>query len=432
LKPANILLKEDGEPRVTDFGLAKFLDTETQLTRPDQAIGTPAYMAPEQASIPPRPAGPQTDVWALGVLLYELLTGRRPFEGKTAQEVAHRIVTADPPSPRTLRPDLDRTLETIVLTGLEKDPARRYDSAASLADDLGRWQRGEPITRRPAAPWRRSWQAIRRHPGWVAAVGLFAVFACVLGALGFNGVLSPAKPKSDPAVQDFEPLTDLADRGHWVVGKGITAPMEDGGIRLESSELALWEIPWDHAVNRFRLQVEVEDLAPDTKGVGVYFGCTKHVTPQGTEHWFYEYSFAERIAPMPRPETRPKEAEAHLFARRYGTGLLGIGTIDHTADPFVRQCTLGFSPQPGARRLLTVDFTPDLVSAYWDKANVPFTHITGQFFNRNNGATLAAQEPGQKNAPPLFHPLRGSLGLLCEKGSAVFRNLAIRPLPGNQ
>src|SRR5262245_16207040 len=81
------------------------------------------------ASIPPRPAGPQTEVWALGVLLYELLTGRRPFEGKTAQEVAHRIVTADPPPPRALRADLDKTLETIVLTSLEKDPARRYDSA---------------------------------------------------------------------------------------------------------------------------------------------------------------------------------------------------------------------------------------------------------------------------------------------------------------
>ena len=176
--------------------------------------------------------------------------------------------------------------------------------------------------------------------------------------------------------------------------------------------------------------MEVEDLAPAGKGkggVGVYFGYAQHVTPQGTEDWFYEYVFAERKADQHRPETREGEAEAHVFARRCGAGLL-----DRTMDPFIRQCTLGFPPQRGARRLLTVDFTPQLVSAYWERATVPFTHITRQFFERNVGFNLAQLEPKQDNAPLLFHPLKGSLGLLCENGSAVFRRLTIKPLPENE
>jgi hypothetical protein len=428
LKPGNILLREDGEPCVTDFGLAKFLDTETQLTLPDQALGTPSYMAPEQASIPPRLAGPQTDVWALGVLLYELLTGRRPFEGATAQEVAHRIVTADPPPPRTLRADLDRALDTIVLTCLEKDPRRRYSSAAELADDLRRWLSGEPITSRPSPRWRRSWRAIRRHPGWVAAIGLLSILVCVLGALGFSGVFSRAEPKAEPAVQEFEPLTDLAAKGHLAVGKGTATPLEDDSIHLQSSELALWELPWLHPINRFQLQVEVEDLAPASTGVGVYFGYAKQVTPQGTEHWFYEFSFAERIAAMPEADTMPGQAQSQVRARRQGSGLLKIGTIDHRAAPSPQRYTRGFPPQRGARRLLTVDITPDLVSAYWHQERLPFTLIPQKFFGLN-GASLKMQEPAQKVAPPLFHPLRGSLGLLCENGSAIFRGLTIRPLP---
>jgi hypothetical protein len=329
-----------------------------------------------------------------------------------------------------VEPNLDPGLEIIILKCLEKDPAKRYSSAAALADDLGRWQRGEPITGRPPTLWRRSWRAIRRNRQWAAAISLLAVLVCVLGALGFSGVFNPAGSTTGPPSREFEPITDLARRGHWAVGNGTVTPQQDGSIRLESSELALWEIPWNHAAERFRLQVEVEDLAPATKGpggVGVYFGYAQHPTPQGTEHWFYEYVFAERIAFQKRDETRAGLAEGHLYARRYGPGL-----TTSVMDPFIRQCTLDFPPQPSARRLLTVDFTPDLVSAYWDKASVPSMHITGQFFNGNVGRTLAALEPKEKNSPPLFNPLKGSLGLLCENGAAMFRRLTISPLPGNQ
>jgi hypothetical protein len=255
----------------------------------------------------------------------------------------------------------------------------------------------------------------------VAAILLIVVTGSL--ALGISSIFNPPKQKDDISDQKFAPLTDLARKGHWAVGKGTVTFLEDGSIRLESSELGLWEIPFDHAVNRFRFQVEVEDLAPTNKEVGVYFGYAEHATPQGTERWFYEYCFAERRAENPRSETGPGQAEAHLYARRYSPGLRYC-----VADPSIRQCTLGFIPQPGAQRRLTVDFTPDLVSAYWDKASAPFMDITSQFFNRNVGRTLAALEPQQTSAPALFHPLNGRLGLLCENGSAVFRRLTIEPL----
>jgi hypothetical protein len=259
----------------------------------------------------------------------------------------------------------------------------------------------------------------------LAALPLIVVTGSL--ALGISGVLNSDKQKPDTVDQQFTPLPELTGKGHWAVGKGTATLLEDGSIRLETKELGLWEIPWDHRSERFRLRVEVEDLAPATKGVGVYFGYAKHVEPQRTEHWFYEYCFAERRAEMPRSGTGPGQAEAHLYAHRYASGL-----IDSTLDPFVRQTTWGFPPQRGTRRLLTVECTPELVSAYWDKGSAPFMHITSHFFNRNVGRSLAHLEPTQKNPPSLFHPLRGSLGLLCDNGSAVFRGLTIEPLAGDR
>jgi hypothetical protein len=134
---------------------------------------------------------------------------------------------------------------------------------------------------------------------------------------------------------------------------------------------------------------------------------------------------------MPEDDTMPGQAQAQVRGRRYGTGLPKIGTIDYRAAPSPQRYTRGFPPQRGTGRLLTVDITRDVVSAYWHQERVPFTLIPKVFFDRN-GANLKVQEPAHKDAPPLFHPTKGSLGLFCENGSAVFRRLTIRPLPGNE
>jgi hypothetical protein len=216
-----------------------------------------------------------------------------------------------------------------------------------------------------------------------------------------------------------------------VVGNGTATPLEDGSIQLETSELALWEIPFDHRAERFRLQVEVDDLAPRTTGLGLYFGYSALETIEGREHWFYEHSFAERPPEVRDPDTLDGLAQAQVRARRFGTGLERVGRIDHAMIPTRERNTVAFPPTRGTNRLLIVDVTPDLVCAYWRKDKAPFTHIPATLL-KLHGSELGRQEPKRKNAPPLFHPVRGGVGLVCENGSALFRRLAITPLPGNE
>jgi predicted Ser/Thr protein kinase len=189
LKPGNILLDEHDEPRVSDFGLAKVLDAGPELTRSGGHVGTPVYMAPEQVGGRRGDVSPRTDVWALGVLLYELLTGRPPFAGDSGTEVMQQILTGEPIRPRALRRGLSRDLETVVLKCLEKDPARRHASAQALADDLRRFLGGEPVLARPASWPRRAWRAARRRASRfvAAAVLLLVALAGVGWVLALSG-----------------------------------------------------------------------------------------------------------------------------------------------------------------------------------------------------------------------------------------------------
>jgi eukaryotic-like serine/threonine-protein kinase len=151
LKPANILLAADGTPKVVDFGVAKFLTAGPGLTRSQEVIGSPSYMAPEQARGGSAAVGPAADVYSLGAVLYELLAGRRPFVGATPLEVLDRVRTEPPPRPTALAPGVPRELEVICLKCLEKDPARRYESAEMLANELKRFLSGNPGR---GFPWR--------------------------------------------------------------------------------------------------------------------------------------------------------------------------------------------------------------------------------------------------------------------------------------
>jgi tetratricopeptide (TPR) repeat protein len=184
LKPANVLLGPDGTPKVTDFGLAKFLDADAGQTHPGTVLGTPAYAAPEQALEGGPSAGPVADVYALGVILYECLTGRPPFRAASALETLHLVRSADPVPPRRLAPRVRRDLETITLKCLRKDPRGRYATAAHLADDLHRFLDGRPILARPAGVAERFGKWCRRRPAWAALIGA-ALFAA--GAAGTAG-----------------------------------------------------------------------------------------------------------------------------------------------------------------------------------------------------------------------------------------------------
>src|SRR6266487_2670354 len=145
IKPGNILLDAKREPHLTDFGLARLVETESTVTRTREVLGTPSYMAPEQASGETTKLGKATDVYGLGAVLYQLLTGHPPFAGGTTYETIRLLLNTEPRKPRALNPKIDRDLSTICLKCLEKDPKRRYSSALALAEDLEHWLKHEPI-----------------------------------------------------------------------------------------------------------------------------------------------------------------------------------------------------------------------------------------------------------------------------------------------
>jgi len=184
LKPANILIDRQGEPHITDFGLAKRLEGHSEMTASGVIMGTPSYMSPEQAEGKNRQLTTASDIFSLGSILYQLLTGKTPFAGETGFEIIKRVIESEPARPRELSSNIDRDLETICLRCLQKQPQRRYLSAGGLARDLENWLEGKPIAARPVSDWERLWKWVRRHPaisGLSSAivmsilVGLFAV-----------------------------------------------------------------------------------------------------------------------------------------------------------------------------------------------------------------------------------------------------------------
>src|SRR6266516_3276663 len=175
LKPNNILLDPRGVPHLTDFGLAKLIEQESTITRTVALLGTPSYMSPEQASGNLKGVTTAADVYGLGAVMYELLTGQPPFAGGTTLETIRQVLDREPRRPSLIHPRVDRDLETICLKCLEKEPSRRYGSAEALADDLERWLRGEPVVARPASLGERTMKWVRRRPQLAALLALAAI-----------------------------------------------------------------------------------------------------------------------------------------------------------------------------------------------------------------------------------------------------------------
>lgn len=224
LKPGNVLIDQDGNPKVTDFGLAKNLAGDSELTGTGQILGTPSYMPPEQASGDTAKVDERADVYALGAILYSTLVNRPPFQAPTPMETLKQVLDREPVSPRTLDLKISRDLETICLKCLRKEPDKRYLGATELAEDIGRWLRNEPIVARRVGRVEKSWMWCKRHP--VAALSSVAVvIALLIGSLIayewrnrsradalVNGLVG-----AEPArVMDF--ADQLADYHRWAVG----------------------------------------------------------------------------------------------------------------------------------------------------------------------------------------------------------------------
>jgi ABC-type amino acid transport substrate-binding protein len=267
LKPANILLTADDMPKISDFGLAKRVDANPEQTASGTVAGTPSYMAPEQAQ---GWCGPAADVYALGAILYEALTGRPPFKAATVLETLEQVRRQEPVRPRRLQPKVPRDLDTICLKCLEKDPRQRYADAAALADDLRAFLEGRPIAARQVSWAERGWRWARRNP---AVAGLSAVAAVLLVAL--LAVLLPSLlPPADGSLRRVQKAGELviAVDPEW-------APMEfkEGdnltGFDIELGELIarrlrvrrrFVEVPWDWKAVADRLDAREFDVLLST------------------------------------------------------------------------------------------------------------------------------------------------------------------------
>ena len=221
LKPGNILLDAGGEPLVSDFGLAKWLNADTDLTKSLTTFGTPGYIAPEQAEAAARDLTRAADVYSLGAILFDLLTGRPPFLGDNPLSVIRQAAEKPAPRLRSIEPSLDRDLETICARSLERDPKARYQSAGDLATDLERWLDGKPIIARPVSPLARIWRWSRRNPKLVAT----GVGGLLLGAAAiwfFRGELVRESqfnpPEKSIAILPFENLSEEKANAYFAEG----------------------------------------------------------------------------------------------------------------------------------------------------------------------------------------------------------------------
>ncbi len=239
LKPANILLELDGTPKIGDFGLSRRLDDASGLTMDGALIGTPSYMAPEQAAGAQDAVGPPADVYALGAILYELLTGRPPFRGETPAETARQVVHSEPMPPSRLNPRVPRDLEIICLKCLDKDPHCRYPSADALGADLRRFIDGEAIKAKPEGRVGRAWRRICRKPGLSAAAAGAALLTITLAVVSLwlaaerNDAMRRAiieqQTTEKAAEEDLRSMVSLMSRRQWAEAR---AALERAESRL--------------------------------------------------------------------------------------------------------------------------------------------------------------------------------------------------------
>jgi serine/threonine-protein kinase len=457
LKPGNVLLAADGAPKLSDFGLAKLLDAEADHTVTGTVLGTVSYMAPEQAEGRSRHVTPATDVWALGAVLYECLTGRPPFKGPSREATLEQVRRQEPAPPWRWRRGLPRDLAAVCLKCLEKNPAHRYPSAEALADDLERWLAGK-LTPPPTLGWpARARRALRRRPWAVAVAALGLLAALAAGATWALRDPDAAVKQIESALARGEAVTLLGETGaprwyRWAEGsqQGRVAEAPDGAFTVHCpTALALVELVRDPRRTRFRLRAEVRhDASSDLGQVGVYFGRRALPSGGGPVHHFgaltfndvrdeveifdkhFAPKFPKGVPPPPRPGGNRINLNPHLYARGatapWEPTFTGQAKLIPPGGYFQRAGVAG-----GRWRPLEVVVAPDGAEAVWEGQRVAV--LPASRWDANLGefvATTRRKQPEDLYAQgldPTYAP-RGGLGLYVKRGAASFRHVAVEPL----
>jgi TolB-like protein/predicted Ser/Thr protein kinase len=270
IKPGNILLDRRGEPNLTDFGLARLVETESTMTRTLEVIGTPSYMAPEQAVGNNAAVSSATDVYGLGAVFYQLLTGQPPFAGGTTYETIKLLLDTEPRPPRLINPKLDRDLSTICLKCLEKDPKRRYSSALALAEDLERWLKHEPIQARRIGIFARGKKWVRRNPSSALLAASLIALAAAAGWILWKSELIRQPVTTGIAVLPFENLSD--EKEHTAFADGV-----HDDILTKLAKIADLKVISRTSVMEYRRNRNVRQIGNDLRVSHVLEGSVRRI-----------------------------------------------------------------------------------------------------------------------------------------------------------
>jgi predicted Ser/Thr protein kinase len=439
LKPSNVVLTADGVPKITDFGLAKWLEGAAPSTQDGTIVGTASYMAPEQAAGRVKETGPLSDVYALGAILYEMLTGRPPFHAETSLKTMQLVQTQEPVRPRTLNPKLDPELEAVCLKCLEKEPRRRYASAEALAVDLERWLRGDATLARPQRwPW-RILRAMRRPPIRKVAAAFLVGFSAVIGVIAFLTIQAffPSPTREEVQAKQREQqwqendnalaagqrvqivdLTGQPPKYRWItegdMQRAFAAP--DGTFSVECWELGLLELLPDpkHSHYRFSAEVRHEEYSREEGQVGLYFAYSRSDIPRGVTHYFCELAFNDLI-----DYTRIPKFEGYNQLRLSAVRYPPRARRQCVLTPITPAVALS-APKPW--RKLAVEMSPQEIRVFWEEK------CTGKL-SRDELKTYVSSSPivNADNVKPEFAP-NSPLGLYVYCGMASFRHIIVEPL----
>lgn len=438
LKPGNILLTSEGTLKITDFGLARYLAEDAGQIRPGEIAGTPSYMAPEQAHGRTAEIGPVSDVYALGAILYEMLTGRPPFKEATPQKTLEKVRTAAVIPVRQLQPGVPRDLEAIVHRCLEKDPAQRYPSAEVLAERLQRFLDGKPIPERPRPWYHRVADAVSQRPMLSSFVGVCLLAVLVAGLVVAN--LPRESTREDllgtlAAGREYVFRGDETLPGPFRQVYGDPAPLtpnpKGNHFSIDSHRVVLWELI-NPGIDRYEFTAEVRHDASGGNSlsqVGIYLGFrTIPLEGDYRQGGYYAFLFADSGSAVKLSPGRPPQGEARLSARQFREAEVhhdenngrGIGIPFDAAVPLVG---------PGPWRRLRLKVSPEEVEVSWqpDLAQVVPVGTLAAADLEHLFISMARPLPRFRAIPTEYNPNLG-LGLYVSRGKASFRNVTLTPL----